>query len=305
MPDPAVNTSYEAHSAEPEYIETNRGLIRSLDLSGVERLLDLACGTGLLSDLVLEVRPGIQIFALDLAREQLELTEDRFRGKGLYTGNGVSGRERGLPSFLLTEGSADVLPFSDGTMDAVLMGNSIHNLPDRDRLLAEILRVLRPGGLFAFNSAFYAGTYVPGTEKFHQAWVKEALLYVMNHDRELRARGLPGLKRKRGTVSRASARPWLHPREWKEILENNGFEVTRVHEREVQMTRRSYETVGSYAGFASVVLAGYPVELACQALQAAVPIALSQTGFTTVPARWLEMAAAKPRGASPGSEARG
>lgn len=293
MPATAINTSYEAHSAEPEYIETNRGLIRSIDLSRVGRLLDLACGTGLLTDLVLEVRPGVEVCALDLDRQQLQLTEERFRERDLYAGNGVVSRRPGAPSFLLVEGSADVLPFRDATMDAVLMGNSIHNLPDPDRLLREIRRVLRPGGLFAFNSAFYAGTYVPGTEKFHQAWVKEALLYVMNRDRELRAQGLPGLKRKRGTVSRASARRWLLPREWKEILERNGLSVCRVHEREVRMTRRSYETVGSYGGFASVVLAGYPVELACEALQAAVPVALAQTGFTTVPARWLEMAALK------------
>jgi len=295
MPLTAVNTSYEAHSAEPEYIETNRGLIRSLDFSGVDRLLDLACGTGLLSDLVLEGRPGITICGLDLDRQQLQLTEERFREKGLYAGNGVSGKAAGVPTFMLVEGSADTLPFASDAMDAVLMGNSIHNLPDRDRLVGEIRRVLRPGGLFAFNSAFYAGTYVPGTEKFHQAWVKEALLYVMNRDRELRAKGEPGLKRKRGTVSRASARRWLLPKEWKDILEANGLRVSRIHEREVQMTSRSYETVGSYGGFASLVLAGYPVELACEALQAAVQPALDQTGFTTVPARWLEMTAHKPR----------
>ncbi|MDP3938662.1 MAG: class I SAM-dependent methyltransferase [Deltaproteobacteria bacterium] len=296
MPSTAFNTSYEAHSAEPEYIETNRSLIRSLDLSEVSRLLDLACGTGLLSDLVLEQRPGITVCGLDLDRQQLKLTEERFGEKGLYAGNGASGAARGLPSFILVEGSADTLPFASGTMDAVLMGNSIHNLPDPGRLVGEIRRVLRPGGLFAFNSAFYAGTYVPGTEKFHQAWVKEALIYVMNRDRELRAKGEPGLKRKRGTVSRASARRWLLPREWQDVLESNGLRVSRVHEREVRMTRRSYETVGSYGGFASVVLAGYPVELACEALQAAVQPALDQTGFTTVPARWLEMAALKPEG---------
>jgi ubiquinone/menaquinone biosynthesis C-methylase UbiE len=294
MPATAVNTSYEAHSAEPEYIETNRGLIGSLDLSGVSRLLDLACGTGLLADLVLEVRPRITVCGLDLDRQQLQLTEERFREKGLYAGNGAFGGPRGLPSFILLEGSADTLPCASGLMDAVLMGNSIHNLPDRDRLIGEIRRVLRPGGLFAFNSAFYAGTYVPGTEKFHQAWVKEALLYVMNRDREMRARGEPGLKRKRGTVSRASARRWLLPKEWKAVVESGGLKVTRVHEREVRMTRRSYETVGSYGGFASVVLAGYPIELACEALQAAVQPALDQTGFTTVPARWLEMTAVKP-----------
>lgn len=297
MTQPALSMTYEAHSAEPEYIETNRALIASLDLTGVARLLDLACGTGLLSELILERRPGLAVFGLDLAREQLELMQARFRSKGRFAGNGADARAKGLPAFLLMEGSADTLPLAPDALDAVVMGNAIHNLPDPDALVREILRVLRPGGLFAFNSAFYAGTYVPGTEKFHQAWAKESVKFVLNRDRELRAQGLPGITRKRGTGSKAFARRWLLPGEWKEILERNGLEVTRVHERGVEMTRRSYETVGSYAGFASVVLAGYPVALACEAMQAAVAPALAVTGFTVVPARWLEMTAVKPQGA--------
>jgi SAM-dependent methyltransferase len=293
MTQPAISMTYEAHSAEPEYIETNRALIASLDLEGVGRLLDLACGTGLLSELILERRPGVAILGLDLAREQLELMRERFAGRA-----GDGGQEH--PAMLLMEGSADTLPVEAGAVDAVVMGNAIHNLPDPDALVREIVRVLRPGGSFTFNSAFYAGTYVPGTEKFHQAWAKEAVKFVLERDRELRAQGLPGITRKRGTGSKAFARRWLLPGEWKAILERNGLRVTLVHERDVEMTRRSYETVGSYAGFSTVVLAGYPPELACEAMQAAVAPALAATGFETVPARWLEMTAVRPAAAREG-----
>jgi ubiquinone/menaquinone biosynthesis C-methylase UbiE len=290
MTQPAISMTYEAHSAEPEYIETNRALIAGLDLEGVARLLDLACGTGLLSELILDRKPDVAILGLDLAREQLELMRERFESKAESGGNGANGRR----AMLLMEGSADTLPVEAAAVDAVVMGNAIHNLPDPDALVREILRVLRPGGFFTFNSAFYAGTYVPGTEKFHQAWAKEAVKFVLNRDQELRAKGLPGITRKRGTGSKAFARRWLLPAEWKDILERNGLRVSRVHERDVEMTRRSYETVGSYAGFSTVVLAGYPAELACEAMQAAVAPALAATGFETVPARWLEMTAVKP-----------
>ena len=290
MTQPAISMTYEAHSAEPEYIETNRALIAGLDLEGVARLLDLACGTGLLSELILDRKPDVAILGLDLAREQLELMRERFESKAGSGGNGANGRR----AMLLMEGSADTLPVEAAAVDAVVMGNAIHNLPDPDALVREILRVLRPGGFFTFNSAFYAGTYVPGTEKFHQAWAKEAVKFVLNRDQELRAKGLPGITRKRGTGSKAFARRWLLPAEWKDILERNGLRVSRVHERDVEMTRRSYETVGSYAGFSTVVLAGYPAELACEAMQAAVAPALAATGFETVPARWLEMTAVKP-----------
>ncbi len=295
MSDAAVSMTYEAFSAEPEYVEANRDFVHTLDLGG-GRLLDLACGTGLLSDLALERRRDLDVVAaLDLAREQLELARARFREGGLFAENGRRAGA-GVPAFLLVEGSADTLPFGAEVFDAVIMGHAIHNLPDPDRLLAEIRRVLRPGGLFAFNSAFYAGTYVPGTEKFHTAWMRHALEYVMARDRALRAQGLPSVSRKRGTARPAFSRRWPSPAEWKERLERSGFEVARTQERVLEMTRRNFETVGSYGGLASVLLSGYPVELACEALERSVAPALAEVGMDTVPQRWLEVVASKPRG---------
>jgi ubiquinone/menaquinone biosynthesis C-methylase UbiE len=294
MSEAALSMTYEAFSAEPEYIEANRAFTEALDLEGTERLLDLACGTGLLGDLVLDRQPGITVIGLDLSEEQLALAQERFREKGLFVENGRDGRAAGQPGFLFVEGTADALPFASAAMDTVLMGHSIHNLPDADRLLAEVYRVLRPGGLFAFNSAFYAGTYVPGTEKFHQAWIREALGFVMNRDRELREQGLPGVKRKRGTVKPAFSKRWRSPGEWGEILERNGLEPTHCGERRLEMSRRNFETVGSYAGLASVLLSGYPVELACEALQASVAPALAEVGLEKVPQQWLEMTAVRP-----------
>ena len=47
------------------------------------------------------------------------------------------------------------LPFEDGSIDVVVIGNAIHLMPDRDLFLRNVARVLRPGGAFAiydFNS---------------------------------------------------------------------------------------------------------------------------------------------------------
>jgi len=295
MTDAAISMTYEAFSAEPEYVEANRAFVHSLDLAGAGPLLDLACGTALMSKLALERRRGLDVVALDLAREQLELARERFHSEGLFFANGARTAGR-APAILLVEGSADVLPFPDAAMGGVIMGHAIHNLPDPDRLLVEIRRVLRPGGLFAFNSAFYAGTYVPGTERFHTAWMRHAMTYVMNRDRELRDQGLPGVPRKRGTARPAFSRHWPSPAEWKGVLERSGFELERADERVLQMTRRNFETVGSYGGLASVLLSGYPVALACEALEASVAPALQETGFDTVPQRWLEVVARRPAG---------
>lgn len=55
-------------------------------------------------------------------------------------------RARGLEAHV-----ADVaeLPFADGEFDAVVCNHVLYHLPDRDKAIAELARVLRPGGRFA------------------------------------------------------------------------------------------------------------------------------------------------------------
>jgi len=45
--------------------------------------------------------------------------------------------------------SAESLPFPDGSFDVVTCNHTLYHVPDRDRALAELARVLRPGGRFA------------------------------------------------------------------------------------------------------------------------------------------------------------
>jgi len=288
-----VDTSYEPFSRQPEYIEPNRAFVRGLPLSSATKVLDLACGTGTISELMLEEQPNLLLFGLDLSRESLSLGKSDFLGNGMKLNESlILSRDTGdaTSRVVLIEGSADCLPFRDGWADLVFMGHSIHLLRDRDLLLSEVRRVLRPGqGLFAFNSAFYAGSQAPGTDHFYLVWWNEAIEYIKRKDAALREQGLPGIKRTRGTVARAET--WLSRDEWSALLRSRGFSIEYIGERTTWMGRESLETVGSYSGFARVVLSGYPVELACEALGAAVEVALHKEGVTQVPRLWLEVAA--------------
>jgi ubiquinone/menaquinone biosynthesis C-methylase UbiE len=178
------------------------------------------------------------------------------------------------------------------------MGNAIHILPDPDALLEEIRRVLRPKGILAFNTSFYAGTYPRGTEKFYHHWLMGALGFIARRGQELKQAGGPAIRRVRGTAARAFSRPWPARQEWCARLERKGFRVLAAHERTVMMDRRSFESVGAYAGLASVLLSGYPVELACEALQAAAAPAFAAIGATAVPRLWLEVTAITTNGES-------
>ncbi len=95
--------------------------------------LDVCCGTG---DLALELRrrigPDGRVVGCDFSEPMLELAREK------------SG-ERALP---VEFGWADALelPYGDRSFDAVTVGFGARNLADIDRGLAEMARVLRPGG---------------------------------------------------------------------------------------------------------------------------------------------------------------
>ena len=271
MPRQVLDPSFEPFSREPEYIEVNRGLTQGLPIATARTVVDLACGTGALTALVLEEldrarRDGeaqvsariVQVIGVDLSAEALGLARQHLK-------DAAPGGEQAA----LLRTSCDRLPLADDTIDAALMGNAIQLFDDKDRLLKEVRRVLRIGGSFAFNTSFYAGAYLPGTQGFYLTWVQEALRYVSGKDSELRRQGKPGIRRRKGLVPRAFSNPWLSPAEYEELLRRNGFEVTRSAVRVVTLTRHSLQAIGGYAGLATVLLSGYPSELACEALQRA------------------------------------
>ncbi len=291
-----INTSYEPFSRDPEYIEGNRAFINLLPFKNVKCVLDLACGTGTISKLILEINTDITIFGLDISRESLMLGLRDFLDKGMRIQDNFILTADFLGSHIklvLIEGTADCLPFKDSWADIVFMGHSIHMLPNFALLLKEIRRVLIPGGIFAFNSSFYAGSQSPGTDHFYQLWWKAALTYILEKDAELKKQGLPGIQRKRGSAPKAFSSPWLSKEEWKELLNKHGFVANIVNEREIMMSQSGIEAIGSYAGLARVMVSGYPVELASEALVHGVAPALKAAGLDKVPRLWLEISASK------------
>ena len=98
-----------------------------------DRVLDLACGTGA------------------LARAVLSRTGPRGRVTGVDRSAGMLDLARRLCSGVdWQHASADSLPFPDGSFDAVVSQFGLMFFADRRRAIAEALRVLAPGGRFAF-----------------------------------------------------------------------------------------------------------------------------------------------------------
>jgi len=286
-----IDTSYDPFSREPSYVDLNREFIRSLSLSALPRagglrLLDVACGTGTMTELLLEELGGDdRVLGVDLSKASLAHARRRLLEPASASRH--AGRVR------LVNASADRLPVPSADADVVLMGNAIHYFKEQAPLLDEIHRVLRPGGLFAFNTSFYAGTFLPGTERFYEEWVKEALKFVLRRDAEERSQGRPGLTRARGRGDATFSRRWPSADEYAAAVTGRGFAVRSVNRRTAVMTRSSFEAIGAYEGCAAALLNGYPVPLASEALARSVAPVLESTGRQTVPRQWLEIVAVR------------
>lgn len=292
-----VITSYEPYSQQPEYIQGNRDFLENLSLGKFVRVLDLACGTGTLTEILFEIQPNIQVIGIDISKESLDIGRKNFRERGLLVEdiNGLEvAAQANKGAVLLLEGSADEIPCQPNSIDLVVMGNSIHLLPDKDKLLQGILRVLRPGGRFAFNSTFFVGTYPEGTQWINNEWMKESFKVMLELDKQQREKGEPGIKRKRGTVGKAFDKGWMSSEEWQETLSRNGFEGVSSALRTIMMTQQSFETVGAYAGLAEVLMSGYPIQFASQALQEGAKNLWEREKLTEIPRYWLEITGIKP-----------
>lgn len=95
------------------------------------RWLEVACGPGLLARGLAE-RVG-SVHGVDLTPAMVELAQDE-------------AREAGLDNLTFSLGDATALPFEAASFDGALTRFSLHHIPAPQRVLAEMARVLRPGG---------------------------------------------------------------------------------------------------------------------------------------------------------------
>ena len=113
---------------------TTGGAQASESIGSLARDSDVACGTGDLS-LTLSEMTGAQVVGTDFCRPMLEIAARK-----------SANREPVIP---LIEGDALRLPFRDGSFEAVTIAFGLRNLSDAQRGLAELLRVVKPGGYVA------------------------------------------------------------------------------------------------------------------------------------------------------------
>jgi ubiquinone/menaquinone biosynthesis C-methylase UbiE len=112
-------------------------LVSRLKGRNFERVLEVACGTGIVTRRLRDALPNkIDIVATDLNPDMFEFAKSKFK-------NGENVRWQ--------QADASVLPFPDNSFDAVVCQFGFMFVPDKAAAMREGYRVLRGGGIFLFN----------------------------------------------------------------------------------------------------------------------------------------------------------
>lgn len=124
--------SYDQSLLQRCFFEPSHDLLLEQFTPADRRVLDIGCGTGRFATRVLHEFPEVCLWGLDLSSKMLEHASAR--------GLPLNGR------FSLVRGDSGRLPFRDSTFDVVTCSHSFHHYPDQAGAVAEMFRVLRPGG---------------------------------------------------------------------------------------------------------------------------------------------------------------
>jgi arsenite methyltransferase len=130
-----------------------------IELKSGETVLDLGSGGGI--DVLLSARrvgPTGKAYGLDMTDDMLALARE-------------NQRQAGVENVEFLKGEIEKIPLPDGSVDVVISNCVINLSADKDRVLREAFRVLKPGGRFAVSDVVVRGEVDERVRKSMLLWV--------------------------------------------------------------------------------------------------------------------------------------
>jgi SAM-dependent methyltransferase len=133
-----------------------------------DRVLDFGCGPGTISvGLARAVEPG-ELHGVDVEETQIEVAR-------------AAAQAGGHANATFHVGNVTALPFEDNHFDVAHCHAVLMHIPDTRAVLAEVKRVLKPGGIIASREMFVSSSFLePGSEDVDGAWTTFARLLQGN-----------------------------------------------------------------------------------------------------------------------------
>lgn len=116
-------------------VKWRKKVVKLVEEQNPDSILDIATGTG---DLAINLAPSgaSEIVGLDISNGMLEVGRKKIAAKGLSD------------KIKMVQANSEALPFEDNSFDAITVAFGVRNFENLEKGLSEILRVLKPKGIF-------------------------------------------------------------------------------------------------------------------------------------------------------------
>jgi arsenite methyltransferase len=179
-------------------------------LNSGEIVLDLGSGGGI--DVLLSARrvgPAGKAYGLDMTDEMLALANE-------------NKRRAGVENVEFLKGEIESIPLPDDSIDVIISNCVINLSADKDKVLREAFRVLKPGGRFAVSDVVTRGEILPQIRQSVLAWVGciAGALEESDYRGKLAAAGFEGIEVEPTRIYRAA--------DAREFLSGQGIDVDAI-----------------------------------------------------------------------------
>ena len=270
-----ANFGFSKFSDNDFYSNVNKNLIDSLDIKSDQKIVDLGCGSGGISKIILEKLNRINstnssIIAVDFSEISLKEAKANLQSVSDSMITFVQSRYEEFSSKIKDK------------VDLVVLCNAIHYLDDKELVIKDVMKILKPGGRFAFNSSFFDGAHPEHTLGFYRKWMFKAMRIL---SKEYNTRPVKAEK--------IESRVQLNPIQYKEVLENCGMKIMSTKIREVDVPIDGWLDISGFKDFIEGIMPGVNLDIASHSLQKAVRDTFNEMKLNFVQRNWMEIVATK------------
>jgi ubiquinone/menaquinone biosynthesis C-methylase UbiE len=267
------NLSFKWFAEHGFYGTVNSNLVDLADIRPGQRIVELACGTGAVTRLLLDkirgAREGI-IIAIDSSATSLREAMDGLGNVRDVALEFIHGQVEALSDTVKER------------VDGIVFCNGIHYVEDKDNLLGQVSKTLKPGGTFSFNTSFFHGAHPLETEQFYRRWMFKAIRILKS-----RYNVMPN-------AGKVQSRRQLTPDQYTDLLRGHGFRIRSQAVKATPVPLEGWVDISRYEDFVAGAMPGVPLLQASEVLQESVQQTFNDLRLEAVDRNWLSVVAQKP-----------